>query len=278
MAELLEYTFFQHALLGSLLASIACGILGTYIVTRRLVFITGGLTHASFGGVGLGLFLGISPILSAALFAVLSSFGVQYFSSKGVMRQDSAIAVFWTLGMALGIILTFLSAGFAPDLSTYLFGNILIISTSDLWFIAMLCIVTGVFFFLYINQIILIAFDADFARTRGIPVTLMEYALMALTALAIVACLRMVGIVLVMSLLTVPQMTAGLYIRNFRGIILTAIATGFASCLIGLWISYETNVPSGATIIFCSIGIYLLCRFERMLASRLQRSARFSKS
>lgn len=113
--ELLQYTFFQHALIGSLLASIVCGIIGTYIVTRRLVFISGGLTHASFGGIGLGLYAGISPILSAAVFSVLSAFGVEWLSKRKDMREDSAIAVFWTLGMALGIIFTFLSPGFAPD-------------------------------------------------------------------------------------------------------------------------------------------------------------------
>ena len=128
--DLLQYTFFQHALLGSLLASIACGIIGTYIVTRRLVFISGGITHASFGGIGLGLFAGISPILSAAVFSVLSAFGVEWLSRRKDMREDSAIAVFWTLGMALGIMFSFLSPGFAPDLSAYLFGNILTINQS----------------------------------------------------------------------------------------------------------------------------------------------------
>ena len=121
--NLLQYTFFQHALLGSLLASIACGIIGTYIVTRRLVFISGGITHASFGGIGLGLYAGISPILSAAVFSVLSAFGVEWLSKRKDMREDSAIAMFWTLGMALGIMFSFLSPGFAPDLSAYLFGK-----------------------------------------------------------------------------------------------------------------------------------------------------------
>ena len=148
--DLLQYTFFQHALLGSLLASIACGIIGTYIVTRRLVFISGGITHASFGGIGLGLFAGISPILSAAVFSVLSAFGVEWLSRRKDMREDSAIAVFWTLGMALGIMFSFLSPGFAPDLSAYLFGNILTINQIDLWMLGILAIVfLGLYIFLY---------------------------------------------------------------------------------------------------------------------------------
>ena len=145
--NLLQYTFFQHALLGSLLASIACGIIGTYIVTRRLVFISGGITHASFGGIGLGLFAGISPILSAAVFSVLSAFGVEWLSRRKDMREDSAIAVFWTLGMALGIMFSFLSPGFAPDLSAYLFGNILTINQTDLWMLGILALLLTGFFY-----------------------------------------------------------------------------------------------------------------------------------
>ncbi len=197
--ELLQYTFFQHALIGSLLASIACGLIGTYIVTRRLVFISGGLTHASFGGIGLGLYTGISPILSAALFAVLSAFGVEWLSKRKDMREDSAIAVFWTLGMALGIMFTFLSPGFAPDLSAYLFGNILTITWSDIALLGGLALLLILFFALYLHPIIYVAFDREFARSQGIPVQVFEYALMMFIALTIVACLRMVGIVLVIS-------------------------------------------------------------------------------
>ena len=194
--ELLQYTFFQHALIGSLLASIACGLIGTYIVTRRLVFISGGLTHASFGGIGLGLYTGISPILSAALFAVLSAFGVEWLSKRKDMREDSAIAVFWTLGMALGIMFTFLSPGFAPDLSAYLFGNILTITWSDIALLGGLALLLILFFALYLHPIIYVAFDREFARSQGIPVQVFEYVLMMFIALTIVACLRMVGIVL----------------------------------------------------------------------------------
>ena len=202
--ELLQYTFFQHALIGSLLASIVCGLIGTYIVTRRLVFISGGLTHASFGGIGLGLYTGVSPILAAGVFAVLSAFGVEWLSKRNDMREDSAIAVFWTLGMALGIMFTFLSPGFAPDLSAYLFGNILTITLGDIALLAGLAVLLAIFFVLYLRPIIYVAFDREFARSQGIPVQIFEYVLMMFIALTIVACLRMVGIVLVISLLTIP--------------------------------------------------------------------------
>ena len=262
--ELLQYTFFQHALIGSLLASIACGLIGTYIVTRRLVFISGGLTHASFGGIGLGLYTGISPILSAALFAVLSAFGVEWLSKRKDMREDSAIAVFWTLGMALGIMFTFLSPGFAPDLSAYLFGNILTITWSDIALLGGLALLLILFFALYLHPIIYVAFDREFARSQGIPVQVFEYVLMMFIALTIVACLRMVGIVLVISLLTVPQMTANLFSHRFHRIIWLSIGIGYLSCLGGLMISFYLNVPSGASIIFFSIIIYAICKKEKV--------------
>lgn len=227
------------------------------------MFISGGITHASFGGIGFGLYAGISPIISAAVFSVMSAFGVEWLSKRNDVREDSAIAVFWTLGMALGIIFSFLAPGFTPDLSTYLFGNILTISASD---IAMLAVVSGLlifFFSLFINPIIYIAFDREYARSQNLPVRAFEYLLMMLIALTIVACLRMVGIVLAISLLTVPQMTANLFTYNFKRMIWLSIGIGFLCCLCGLIISYVLNVPSGASIIFFSIIIYAICKMVR---------------
>ena len=267
--DLLQYTFFQNALLGSLLASIACGIIGTYIVTRRLVFISGGITHASFGGIGIGMFAGISPILAAAIFSVLSAFGVEWLSKRKDMREDSAIAVFWTLGMALGIMFSFLSPGFAPDLSAYLFGNILTINNIDLWMLGILAVLLSIFFYLFIRPIVAIAFDSEFARSQKIPVSWFEYILMMFIALTIVACLRMVGIVLAISLLTIPQMTANLFTYKFSKIIWLSILIGFLGCLGGLYISYNWKVPSGASIIFFSILIYAGCKIAKSLSNKL---------
>ena len=256
LLELFQYTFFQHALLGSLFASIACGIIGTYIVTRRLVFISGGITHASFGGIGIGLYTGISPLLAAAVFSTLSAFGVEWLSKRSDMREDSAIAVFWTFGMAIGIIFSFLAPGFTPDLSSYLFGNILTITQGDIWILAILSIVLIAFFTLFMRPIIAIAFDREFARSQQMPVALFEYILMMFIAITIVACLRMVGIVLAISLLTLPQMTANLFTYSFKRIIGLSILIGYIGCLGGLLLSYQLQVPSGAAIIFVSILIY----------------------
>lgn len=265
--ELLQYTFFQHALLGCLLASIACGIMGTYIVSRRLVFISGGITHASFGGIGLGLYWGIPPLVSAALFAVLSAFGVEWLGKRKDMREDSAIAVFWTAGMALGIIFSFLTPGYASDLSAYLFGNVLTITGGDLLFLGVVTVALVLFFSLFLNTIVSIAFDREFARSQRLPVSAMEYALMLFIAVTIVACLRMVGIVLVISLLTLPQMTANLFTHNFKRMLLSSILIGYIGCLGGLLFSFYLNVPSGASIIFVSIFIYALCKLGKMMAN-----------
>lgn len=258
--SIFEYTFFQNALLGSLLASIVCGFVGTYIVSRRLVFISGGITHASFGGIGLGVYFGLNPILSAMVYAVLSAFGVQWMSRHVRVREDSAIALFWTFGMSVGILCSFLTPGFMPDLPSFLFGSILTVGTSDLVLLGAVAVVVAVVFTALYSTIVSIAFDPTFARSQRLPVDAVEYLMMALIAVTIVSTLRLVGIVLAISLLTVPQMTANLFTYDLRRIIGLSIVIGWADCLVGLFISYWLNVPSGASIIFASIVIYALLR------------------
>ena len=269
--NILEYSFFQNALLGSLLASVLCGFIGTYIVTRRLVFISGGITHASFGGIGLGVFLGINPILSAMVFSVLSAFGVQWMSRRGDVRGDSAIAVFWTFGMSLGIICCFLSPGFMPDLPSFLFGSILTIGQADLWLLAALLVAVAIVFALLYRTILSVAFDVDFARSQRLPVAFIEYLMMALIALTIVGTLRMVGIVLSISLLTIPQMSANVLTHNFKRMIAWSIVIGWVDCLMGLGLSYALNVPSGASIIFVSILVYVVLKIGNIVLKKRQR-------
>ena len=260
LMNILEYTFFQNALAGAFLASILCGFIGTYIVTRRLVFISGGITHASFGGIGIGVFAGINPILSAMIFAILSAFGVQWTSSRKDIRQDSAIAMFWTLGMSVGIICCFLTPGFMPDLPSFLFGSILTIGTGDLWLLGILTAFVCILFTLFLRPIQSVAFDRTFSLSQHLPVALIEYMMMALIAMTIVATLKMVGIVLAISLLTIPQMTASIFTYSYRRLIRYSIIVGWFDCLIGLLVSYQFNVPSGATIIFVSILTFALCK------------------
>jgi len=266
--ELLQYTFFQNALLGSLLTTIACGIVGTYIVTRRLVFISGGITHSSLGGLGVGFFLGINPIVSALIFSVLSAFGIEWLSKKQDVRQDSAIAAFWSFGMAVGIIFIFLKSGFAPNLSDYLFGNILTITYTDIIWLALLSFTVVIGFILFKHQIIYVAFDAEFARTRNLPVKLIEYVMMFFIAVTIVLSIRLVGIMLLMSLITIPQMTANLFTSNYSRIVVWSVLIGFISCVLGLFLSYFLNVPSGAFIIFTLISFFFVCKGVKSFRSK----------
>jgi zinc transport system permease protein len=270
--ELFDYAFFRNALWGSLLASIACGIIGTYIVVRRLVFISGGITHASFGGLGIGFYFGLNPILSAMIFSIMSAFGIEWLSSRQGVREDSAIASFWSLGMAVGIIFIFMKPGYSPNLSEYLFGNILTIANADILYLAILALFLVTLFSIYHRQILYIAFDADFARTRGIPVRTFEYLMMLCIAISIVLSIRLVGIVLLMSLLTIPQMIANIFTSNFRKMIVWSIFISFFCCICGLFLSYFLNVPSGAFIIFVMIGLFGLTKWigdkKRFLPAR----------
>lgn len=266
--DLLQYAFFQNALIGSLLTAIACGIVGTYIVARRLVFISGGITHASFGGLGLGCYLGMNPIWMAMLFAVLSAFGVEWASRSQNVREDSAIAGIWSLGMALGVIFIFLTPGYAPNLSAYLFGNILTITAVDIAWILGLVILLAALFSLFSREIVYVAFDRDFAFTQGLPVRWIEYAMMCFIALTIVLSIRLVGIMLLMSLLTLPQVTMNLFTSDFRKIIWGSSAIGFLGCVAGLLLSYYLNVPSGAFIILFLVVLFLVLKAIKALSVR----------
>ena len=256
MIELFQYDFFNHALLAAFFVAISCGIIGTYIVARRLVFIGGGITHASFGGIGLAYFLGLNPLLGAAVFAVLSAFGINYFTIRGKIRQDSSIAIWWSLGMALGIIFVALTPGYAPNLMSFLFGSILTVTSADLIFIGIVTILVVLLFIGFFRLIVSVAFDEEFAAARNLPVQLFNYLLMAITALVIVVSIRVSGVILVLSLLTLPQATANLFTKKFGPIMLLSIGIGFIGMLIGLYLSYYTNMPSGATIILVMTAFF----------------------
>ncbi len=271
--ELFDYAFFRNAILGSFFASIACGIIGTYVVSRRLVFISGGITHASFGGLGIGFYFSLPPLLSAMVFSILSAFGIQWLSKKQGVREDSAIAVFWSLGMAIGIVLTFLTPGYAPNLSEYLFGNILTITRADIMALILLSVLLLIFFSLFYHDILSVSFDSEFAQTRRIPTQFIEYTMMLFIAVTIVLSIRLVGIVLLMSLITVPQMTANLFTVNYSKIISLSILLSFTGCVIGLFLSYYLNVPSGAFIIFILILLFFIGKGVKAISKIKQRYA-----
>lgn len=204
-------------------------------------------------------------------FSILSAFGIQWLSRRQNVREDSAIAVFWSLGMALGIVLTFLSPGYAPNLSEYLFGNILTITPADIMALVVLSFALVLFFALFYHAIVSVSFDTEFAQTRRIPTQFIEYTMMLFVAVTIVLNIRLVGIVLLMSLITVPQMTANLFTVNYSKIIFLSVVFSFMGCVTGLILSYYLNVPSGAFIIFVLIVIFFLAKAVKAIGIKAKK-------
>lgn len=253
-------TFMVNAMIGVTLISIASAMIGSYIVTRRMVFISGGITHACFGGLGLGYYLGISPMFMASLFAVGGSLGVERLSRSGV-RRDSAIAVIWALGMALGILFIFLTHGFVPELNTFLFGNVLTITRIDLWAFACLTAVLLGFYTAFYPLIVSVSFDQDFARTRNLPVSFINVSMTVLVAVTIVLTIRMIGIMLLMSLVSLPQMVAERFTRRYGRMVLLSVGVSLAGSLGGLWLAYLISVPASASIVLLLVAMYGVTAF-----------------
>ena len=269
MPSIFSYQFFQNALGASLLTAVICGLVGAYIVVRRIVFVSGGITHASFGGIGLGLYLGINPILSAAGAAVLAAFSIGKLSRSEGIREDSAIASVWALGMALGVLFMTLTPGYATSLPSYLFGNILLVTSGDLIALGALALVLVLLFVLGYRRILYIAFDADFARVRGLRVELWERVLLLLVAVSLVLTIRSVGIMLLLSLLTLPQTTVGLFTSDFRHIIFGSIILSALANVGGLLLSYSVmSVPSGVLIILL---LFLFLALGKCLSALLRK-------
>ena len=266
--EAFRYSFMQNALLAAIFTSISCGIIGTYIVSKRIVFISGGITHTSFGGIGIGYYMGFNPLLGAAVFAVLSAIGIEYFSRKSEIRHDSMIGIFWSFGMALGIIFIFLTPGYAPNLMSYLFGSILTVSLTDTWLMLGLSLLIILVFVLMFRPILYIAYDETYARTRNIPVSAMKYLLMALVGLAIVLSIRVIGIILVISLMTIPQTTANIFTKKFKTIMVYAVITALIGTLAGLLVSYKMDIPSGASIIFSLVILFIIAKIVKLIQRR----------
>jgi zinc transport system permease protein len=260
MAGILSYDFVVHAVEAALLASVTCGFIGAYIVARRMVFISGGITHASFGGIGLGYFFGINPIFGAAIFSILSAFGIRLVSKQTDIREDSAIGILWSFGMAVGIIFIYLTPGYAPNLMSYLFGSILTVTSVDLALMAILATITVAIFILFYRTILFISFDEEYARSHNAPVETFNYLMLTLVALVIVINIRVAGIILVISYLTIPQSTANLFVNDLKKIIILSMLISFAGSLTGLFLSYYWNIPSGATIIFVFVLIFIIAR------------------
>ncbi len=250
---------------GVILLSIASAIIGTYIVTRRLVSISGGVTHACFGGLGLGYFLGVSPVVMAAVFAVASSLGVQWMSERHRVREDSAIAVVWALGMALGTLFIFLTPGYVPELNAFLFGNILTITLADLALFASFTGVLILFTLCFFHKIVICAFDTDFATVKGLPARTITTIMTVMVAVCIVLTIRLVGVMLLMSMLALPQMTAETFCHRFKPMMLLSIAISLLCSLGGLLLATVIEVPCSALIVLTMAAVYILARLAALL-------------
>ncbi len=265
MENLFAYSFVTRSLLGALFASITAGLAGTYIVSRRLVFLSGGVTHASFGGIGLGYYLGINPVIGAAVFGLFSALGMEHMSSSGKMREDSAIGILWAFGMALGIIFIYLTPGYAPNLMSYLFGSILTVTDGDLTALGIISAVLIIYTALFYRTLLYISFDENYARTFTRHVDLFKYISVGLAGLAIVLNIRLAGVILIIALLTIPANIVMLFTRRYLRIIIWSTVVSFIGISAGFAISWYTNFPTGATIVTVMVLFWMVARAVRTL-------------
>ena len=255
--EILQYGFMQRALMAGILISITCGVIGTYVVVRRMVFISGGISHSAFGGIGLGYLVGIDPVLGAMLFAIVSALGIGAISKRTRLPEDTAIGILWAVGVALGVIFIGLSPGFAPDLFGYLFGNILSVSFSDLIIMMALTALILVVVSLLFKEFLSLSFDEEFAKVSGVPTGRLYLILLVLIALSVVVLIRAVGIILLIALLTIPAAISRQFVSSLKKMMILSTLLSIVFVVSGLWLSYVLDLASGATIILFS-GIMFL--------------------
>ncbi|MCM8775141.1 MAG: metal ABC transporter permease [Candidatus Omnitrophica bacterium] len=271
MIEVLQYEFMRNALLAAILASIACGIVGTYVVVKRIVFISGGIAHAAFGGIGLGFFLGINPVLAVIPFCLLSALAIGGMSKKSRLPEDTIIGIYWAMGMALGVILIGLAPGYAPDLFGYLFGNILTVPSSDLVLMLVLDGIIIITVRLFYKEFLALSFDEEVAKVSGVKVEWFYQILLCLVALTVVVLIRIVGIVLVIALLTIPAAIAKQYTFHLKRIMFLSIVLGIILTVSGLGLSYRFDLASGATIILLSGSAFILSNIHKGFSEQSRR-------
>lgn len=256
LLELWQFEFMRHAVYAAILASIACGIVGTYVVVKRLVFLSGGIAHAAFGGIGLGYYLGWNPVLTMLPFSMLAAILISIVRRYTKLSEDSAIGMLWAAGMALGILFIGLTPGYTPDLFTYLFGNILTVPMADIYMMIGLDLFLIVLIIFAYQPFKLVTFDEEYAQTRRVPVFLFNMIFFVLVALTIVMLVRIVGIILVISLLTIPASIGKLFSIRLSRIMIWSVVWGMVLTLSGLFLSYLLDLPSGAVIILLSLVVY----------------------
>ena len=253
------YSFLGNALWAAILSGIACGIVGTYVVSRRMVFLSGGITHASFGGIGIAYHFGLNPIGGAMIFAVLSALGIEWAGSRGRIREDSAIGIVWSLGMAIGTLFIFATPGYAPNLMSFLFGDILTVSRLSLGAMAVVALVLVVVMLLWRRAVIYASFDREYACSQGVKADAVLAFMTVMTAVTIVLSIRVVGIVLLISLLTVPPTIVGMFTKSYSQIALWSSVLAAVGNVVGIWVAYKMDFPVGATtIILLTLTLFIV--------------------
>ena len=276
--DIMTYEHLADAFVACLLSAITCGIVGSYVVARRMVFLSGGITHASFGGLGLAIYAGFNPLVGALLFASVASVGVEFASRRGRIREDSAIGIIWSVGMALGALFMSLTPGYAVELPSYLFGSISLVDGGDIKWLAALMVVVVAGALLLGRKIMYVTFDEEYARSQGLPVSLIAYIMSVVVAITIVLSIKVMGIVLLMSLVTIPTVVANTLTKDYRTITLLAVITALVCNVAGFVMSYEIElpngggIPTGSCIIFLLSVALLLVKLFDMIRRRVRKS------
>lgn len=258
ISTMLGYGFMRNAFLAGIMVSIVCGVIGTLVVLNKIVFLSGGIAHAAYGGVGLAFYLGIDPVIGAISFSLISSLIMGLVQRKTRQRADTLIGVLWAVGMALGVIFINLSPGYKPDLMSYLFGSILAVSKLDIWLMFGVAILVLILVTLFYKWFLAISFDETFARIRNLPVDLIYMLMITLIGLTVVVAMRVVGLIMIIALLTIPPAIANLFSKSMWKIMLIAAFLSILFTTTGLILSYTLNLTSGATIILLAGAVYII--------------------
>jgi zinc transport system permease protein len=259
--EFLQYGFIQNALIAAVLVSVACGIVGSYVVVKKIVSISGAISHAAFGGIGLGFFIGINPIVAAIPFSILSAVGIGLINEKVKISEDTAIGILWSVGMAIGVIFINLTPGYAPDLFSYLFGNILTVPSSDLVLMLILDFIIIFTVLLFYREFLAVSFDQEFSRVVGVPVEFVYILLLCIVALSVVVLIKVVGVILVIALLSIPAAVSKQITSKMENIMILSVILGVILTISGLWLSYIFNLASGATIVLVLGSAFFISTF-----------------
>lgn len=268
MFEVLQFEFMRNALMAGLLTSVICGIIGTFVVVNRIAFLAGGIAHAAYGGIGIAFFFGLPYIVGTLGFTLFAALIMAAVTLKARDRADTFIGVLWAGGMALGVLLLDLTPGYNVDLMSYLFGSILAVPKSDLWQMLVMCLSVGFIVIFFYNDFLAMSYDEEFAQLRGVPVKGLYFLLIGMIALSIVMIIRVVGLILVIALLTIPPYIAEKYARSLRMMILISTLLCCMFTIVGLWLSYIFNLTSGSTIIMVAVAAFFISFLVQYLKSR----------